>query len=992
MTEVTVASPSPQSQTSGAFVHGTAVTDEAVHRRAAALWAKTDRRGGDHWLPLHQHMADSLQTTQALWSGWLPRQARATICRLTGLSDDDAAALTTWMAATHDAGKATLSFQLQIGERPEHAAFRSRLEDAGLPLRMPRLEAGLERFPHGLASRVIVQRWLREHDVDPETARSLAAVHDAHHGRPSSPGLRRAAQRAVDSYPVAWREAQDFLLGECAAKSGIYDVLRRLDRPLFGPAQNLLTGIVIMADWIASCVDYFPLCPPGEQPTRRGDELDAVDLTAPWAPDAVTDADALLARRFPALAAHSPRDVQRTAVDCASAGTGAALLVIEAGTGEGKTEAALGAAEALAAVTGAGGAIFAAPTMATADGLFRRVLGWAQEATPTSEITSMFLAHSKSALNADFSILRHAGSSPAAPQGVGAEHGDVIASEWMSGRKKGLLSNFCVATIDQVLFAVLQGKHSMLRHVALAGKVVILDEVHSFDAYTNAYLLRTLEWLGRYGIPTVLLSATLTPELKRRLCGAYGGQLGQPTAASEAPVIDGAAPYPLVTHVDASGIAEYPARSEQPETRIRLGRLPDDLTALVSCLGEELADGGCALVICNTVSRAQDAFEVLAAAHPEQCELHHSAFAAVDRVKKEAELRELLGPHAHRDGKRPHTRIIVATQVAEQSLDIDVDLLVSDVAPMDILLQRIGRLHRHERPATDRPERLRAPRALLRGADWTASPPVFPRACEAVYGRAALLRSAAVIEAEGWETGVLRPAAVPRLTRLAYAPDLPAPPGWADAMHAADQDFEARNCAAERRSRSFMFPPPVGSESLDDQFTRQHAAIDSPGGAAQGAAQVRDTDPSIEVVLAIGDPSFYRPLPWLDGAGEAALVGDAEPPSRAAFALARSTVRLPLLFSRDPERFEQVVKHLETRTPSGWRESRLLRGELALFLDAELRGCVDGVPLAYSPVLGLHHDQRRNSPASTSAAATTAARDDTHSDSQPPPSITKAGP
>jgi CRISPR/Cas system-associated endonuclease/helicase Cas3 len=211
--------------------------------------------------------------------------------------------------------------------------------------------------------------------------------------------------------------------------------------------------------------------------------------------------------------------------------------------GDGKTEAAMMAAEVLAARSGAGGVMIALPTQATSDAMFRRMMEWIEHqpaVEPEGSVVpdggepddrrSVFLAHGKAWLNPDFravprgrSLARDMDSDSddrAKTRGKCVDHGAYV-DQWMTGRRKGVLADFVVGTIDQVLFVSLQSRHVALRHLALARKVVILDEVHSFDAYMDVYLERALEWLGSYGVPVIALSATLPSELRKRLLDAY---------------------------------------------------------------------------------------------------------------------------------------------------------------------------------------------------------------------------------------------------------------------------------------------------------------------------------------------------------------------------------------------------------------------------------------------------------------------------------------
>ena len=183
--------------------------------------------------------------------------------------------------------------------------------------------------------------------------------------------------------------------------------------------------------------------------------------------------------------------------------------------GEGRTEAALAAAEVLATRFGCGGVVFALPTMATADAMVDRFMRWLPLAAQSAQ--PFFLAHSKSPLNPTLAAMKRMSPAIGDRDGCGADV--AVALEWLTGRKKGMLANFVVGTMDQVLFAGLRSRHLVLRHLALVGKVVVIDEVHAADVHMSVFLHDVLRWLGAYGVPIVPLSATLSPARRRGIAG-----------------------------------------------------------------------------------------------------------------------------------------------------------------------------------------------------------------------------------------------------------------------------------------------------------------------------------------------------------------------------------------------------------------------------------------------------------------------------------------
>lgn len=919
-------------------------TTSGLSDAAKALWGKSGPDEGR--LSLVQHLLDSAGVAEWVWRVVTPQSTKRAISRLTGLSVDDAGTLYRWLAGTHDIGKANRLFQTQLDARPGYEYLADRVRDAGLPTRASDDEINLNRLPHALASGILLEKWLvAEADVKPRISISLAAIADAHHGIVSPIPLREPARTILRAYPESWLSVHHEILEWVADLTGARRVLAKLSKPLRGPAQNLLTGLVIEADWLASNSDAFPLVENQETRKRLEAGVASADLTAPWQPRGVSasDPDGAYRARFGWDAEQTPRPMQRAIATALSETTGSALVIIEAPTGSGKTEAALVAAEILADHTNAGGVVFAAPTMSTSDALFSRVLNWARHATSSSEVTSMFLGHSKNVLNEQYSKFRRFSN-------IGideSEPGNVVASQWFNGRKKGVLANFVVATVDQVLFLALQAKHSMLRHVALAGKVIVIDEVHAYSAYSNAYLYTAIRWLSRYGASLVLLSATLAESQKRSLIEAYAGQhdIATPRELSHA--------YPLLTIASSAGVVEVEPGSNDENAAIAITQMASDSTpALVNLISSIAPDSGCVLVICNTVARAQAAFDALEAQFPEGVELHHAAFVASDRAEKERLLRESMGPLARRGAGRPQHRIVVATQVAEQSLDIDADLLITDIAPIDLVIQRMGRLHRHKRPTEDRPKQLRAPQVFVRGILSTHPEPVLDRGAMAIYDPLVLLATLSLLITDFSTKPFVRPSDAARSVHAVYETERQIPSAWASAWQAATLESSRRTNEANARSKTYRFPEPARARSLDDQFVVRPAETGTADGETAGYAQVRDSDPSLEIIPIIATATGYRPLPWI-GNTKDEFAPHAELDRETTFALAASALRLPSRITRTTESLESSIAELEKRTPIGWRGNALLAGQLALVFDENLIANLGEHVLSYDRARGL---------------------------------------
>ncbi|MFG3001813.1 type I-E CRISPR-associated protein Cse1/CasA [Streptomyces sp. NPDC048340] len=944
---------------------GAAHWGEQLTPAARVVWAKYDRKT-EKWLPLWRHMADSAAMAGRLWDEWLPRQVRNLVAEGLPGGDADARVLAVWLAAVHDIGKATPAFACQVDD------LAARMTRVGLD--MPTLKQfGTERrrAPHSLAGQVLLEDWLKDQGWPPRNVMAFAVPVGGHHGLP--PGhedfrqLRQHGRLLRTEGPSEglWRSVQNELLDACAQA---YGVRARLDEwrtvKLAQPVQAVLSALVIVADWIASNPDLFLLFPEDGPHRDEAERIDAawrgLDLPRPWAPlSPQGTAQELFAARFdlPAI-----RPLQEEAVRLARGTEAPGLMIIEAPMGEGKTEAALAVVEEFAAKTGAGGCFIALPTRATSNAMYSRTRRWLKS-LPGDVDPTVFLAHSKGALNDDFAKDLRAGArtiaavdsdgvsavAPSRRQDTSRVSAQLVAHQWLRGRKKGMLAPFVVGTIDQLLFAGLKSRHLALRHLALAGKVVVIDEVHAYDAYMNTYLERVLHWLGAYRVPVVMLSATLPTDRRRRLAEAYAGDPRPELAQADG--------YPLVSTVAAgqASVIAFPGAAADRRTVVAVERLDDDPGTLADQLERELAGGGCALVVRNTVDRVLQAAEILRERFgSEAVTVAHSRFLDLDRARKDDDLVARFGPGGQRPAG-PH--IVVASQVAEQSLDIDFDLLITDLAPVDLVLQRMGRLHRHSRGPgqSHRPALLRTPRCLITGVDWGAAPPAPVAGSVSVYGRHALLRSLAVLDPHGKEAPAVLPDHISPLVQTAYAEACDAPrPDWVDAMAEARKEHEVRVAKQEKAADVFRL----------DEVRRPgrslvgwiDAGVGDADGTRAGRAQVRDSDESLEVlVIQRRGDGTYATLPWLDrGRGGLDVPVDAVPPPRTARAVAASALRLTYHFSK-PWVIDRAIEELEEFCPEEWQKSEChwLAGELVLVLDEDCQTRLAGFDIHYSVADGL---------------------------------------
>lgn len=481
----------------------------------------------------------------------------------------------------------------------------------------------------------------------------------------------------------------------------------------------------------------------------------------------------------------------------------------------------------------------------------------------------------------------------------------------------------------------------MLRHLGLAGKVVIIDECHAYDAYMNRYLDRALEWLGWYRVPVILLSATLPARRRAELVEAYQQKH---TPAPDAPWKTSCG-YPLLTWTDGEEVRQTTIPLDTPSRTVQTVPLTED--GLPGFLREKMQAGGCAGVIVNTVKKAQAVARMLREALPEkEVQVFHAQFLMPDRAAREQELMERIGKHstqARRDGL-----IVVGTQVLEQSLDIDFDVMVTELCPMDLLLQRIGRLHRHTWRCRPQPMQAAVCAVLDTGED------AFDEGSAAVYGKWLLWRTRELLPQT-----IRLPEEISPLVQQVY--------GWAAedklpedaASEKLCQNYELEQGKRKDRAEAYLVHHPKVYKKIPQLNTLDGWMADE-GACSDPAARaaVRDGDPSVEVLVMVqGRDGSIHFLPWQEGGRTVA--SDCPPQPEEALKIARQKLRLPAVFGKEWN-VKRVIDELEVdnrRLLAQWQLSPMLRGELVLRLDETLTAHLAGMTLHYDRENGLIYEK-----------------------------------
>mgnify|MGYP003759495267 CR=1 FL=1 len=918
-----------------------------LSRAAHTLWAKKSSKDGNLlWLPLTMHMIDTAAIAQKLWNCWLPDGVKQIIAA--GIPEECCTRLFVFLAAAHDLGKATPVFQSKQARPPCHELderIAEKLRSGCLPIKPHYEFLNANRTPHALATQILLEH--------AGCCRNAAVILGAHHGKP--PDILVLSSSNIDTYEFnyhlensgkkAWSDIQQELIDFALDLAG-FSSIKDIPMPNMA-AQIMLSGLIIMADWVASNEEYFPYIRPEDKPNyfrtkdRAKSAWKQLDLPCPWNAGNTWMMADLYRERFD----FKPNVLQSSVAQTVSGIDEPGILVMEAPMGSGKTEAALACAEIFADKTKRTGVFFALPTQATSDGIFPRIEEWIEKLDDESK-HSIKLAHGKAQFNNRYQKL-FAGSTNIGED----EDSGVFVHEWFEGQKKSLLADFVVGTIDQLLLAALKQKHVMLRHLGLAGKVVIIDECHAYDAYMGQYLNRALNYLGAYHVPVIVLSATLPAGKRQAVIDAYLNKNSTPNSSTSQsdPLGRGACSpvqppewlqsraYPLLTYTDGGSVKQEEIPAGGVSREVRLEYLTEK--ALADKLDELLSGGGCAGVVVNTVKRAQKLAKTLCERFGEETiRLLHSRFLAPDRAEKEGVILKELGKPEK--SKRPKKRIVVGTQVLEQSLDIDFDVLVTDICPMDLLLQRIGRLHRHER---NRPGKLGSALCLLLGSDGDS----FESATKVIYGEYLLMRTKALLPQK-----LILPQDIPQMVQDTYDEDNDPSPEPAEYRQAKKTEKE-KIADKEKRARDFRISP-----LWPDPEQNLAGWLDTDVSDKHGEAAVRDTDESIEVLLVQkkndGRLCF---LPWIEDGSE--IPPNEIPNVHHAQALARQSIRLPRVLCA-PWAIDKTIAELERlngeQLPE-WQKSPWLKGELFLILDEIYSANLGGYRLTYDRYFGLLHEK-----------------------------------
>ncbi len=453
-----------------------------------------------------------------------------------------------------------------------------------------------------------------------------------------------------------------------------------------------LAGFAVLCDWLGSNSNFFK---PHKTPVRLEDYWNKTAL--PAAKKIVQKTDFLPVsvskqKQLPELFSYIKQATPlQEAAETIQLGQGQHLFILEDVTGAGKTEAAFMLLHRLMAANKAEGAYVALPTMATANAMYIRTGDVYRKFYADDRTPSLILAHGARHLMDGFVESVLPDTSTNTEHKLDEPTAAISCNAWLAdNRKKALLAHIGVGTIDQALLAILKSRHQSMRLLGLRNKVLIVDEVHACDAYMHQLLQTLLTFHAAAGGSAILLSATLPYTMRQQLLAAYARGMGKP-----APILENDG-YPLLSRLCPEDLYEQQvATREEVKRNLSFSFLDNDRQA-IDLIIEQANAGQCVAWVRNTVADAMESYDTLVALIPaEKITLFHARFALGDRLTIEEEVLSLFGKESTAEDRQG--RVLIATQVIEQSLDLDFDWLISDLAPIDLLIQRAGRLRRHSR-------------------------------------------------------------------------------------------------------------------------------------------------------------------------------------------------------------------------------------------------------------------------------------------------------
>jgi len=660
-------------------------------------WGKADKADGRfHLLPYH--CLDVAAVGRELLRN--DERLRRMLTDMTGVVD---CIIENWLMlflTLHDVGKFSEGFQnlrsdllLKLQGRKSDKTYSVRHDSLGYLIWKKRLwdvvwTEGFLGFDFPENEK---RSWERSFDC-------FAQAVTGHHGKPPEKKGANSLRLSFNRYfgKIETAASEEFVrdIGKLFKKREMIQ-LSFSPKELRGSIQRaswILAGIAVLCDWIAS--GYYPFHMES-MPFEKYWHQYAIPLAKAGIEKAgILPAEANRKASFNVLfpSIKNPTPLQNKAAIC-HIKRGPQLFILEDMTGSGKTEAALLLTSRLMNEAHGSGVYIALPTMATANAMYDRLSLAYRKLFTDESIPSLVLAHSARHLSGAFreSILAQDAATDTSYD-MGEESATATCSSWIAdNRKKSLLADVGVGTVDQALLAILPSRHQSLRLLGLSRHILIVDEIHAYDSYTLMLLKNLLRFHSAMGGSAILLSATLPIGVKQNLVDSFSEGMGITPE-----ILNKRDAYPLFTHISSDETIEAPIEAHTITKSSLDINLIHDSEKIEKIIVESASSGRCVCWIRNTVDDAIDSYEALKdRILPSQLILFHARFAMGDRLSIEEKVLKAFGKTSSSNDRKG--KVLIATQVVEQSLDLDFDIMITDLAPMDLIIQRAGRLHRHRR-------------------------------------------------------------------------------------------------------------------------------------------------------------------------------------------------------------------------------------------------------------------------------------------------------
>ncbi|WP_409522712.1 CRISPR-associated helicase Cas3' [Nitrincola sp. MINF-07-Sa-05] len=878
-------------------------------KNSCKVWAKTSENADRQWHPLILHLLDVAASADAILSRE-PESTRNRLAEVLGTTWEVARPWLLLLIACHDLGKACPGFQCKWKNLTELDVGKSPDTDIN----------------HAFVSQIVLADILCEKGWPENLADLVADAVGCHHGSraaPSTINKLSGNRRALGN--VDWSDV----------RSEVFESLFEVLKPTFSPTKKtlsgsdfmLLAGLTSFSDWIGSNENWFPFGTPEDcnDPRawfvkRREKNAECALNQIGWEQRAPL---ASVAKTFEQVFPFAPRPLQQAIAKTVLNIQAPSILLVEAPMGEGKTEGAFFAHLRLQQQMQHRGLYIALPTKATGNAMFKRTLEFLQGQGIDRQL-DLQLLHGGTLLNDDFQKIKVTSIYDE------ISGGNVRASEWFTSKKRALLSEYGVGTIDQALLPILPVRHQFVRLWGLANRVVIFDEIHAYDAYTGTLLVHLLRWLLSLGSSIVLLSATLPPAFRRELARVVGGRLPEQEVDYPRLSVFQQGRIPSQTHFSAD---------LSRKITVQIKGISAELADIRDSLLTQLQSGGMALALVNTVQRAQELYSLFGdgktikgsnaslgkrLGNGMEIYLFHARYPAGLRQEREDNALAIFG----KKGERIGVKILIATQVAEQSLDLDFDVMISDLAPIDLILQRAGRLWRHHREQRSVTHPVLSIAGLQDGKPADFGKPLW---WSSVYREDILLRSWALLKSH---TVITLPDQIDSLVQDVYEDRVPIPSHLDCRMNHAIQGEGEIFAHRQQAHAAIIGLPDDASWNDPARFTLFDE--DEPGVHKTLMAKTR-----------LGEDSVVAIPIWPQDAFDVGVVPD--------FQQAKTWFMCAISISR-----KAIVGRLQKQgRPEGWQQSPLLCNCFPLLLNT-YGEWIEDIKVRLDGELGLVYETKEN--------------------------------